>query len=92
MHISEMTFAKNMLWKLKMIIQTNVSKNFFSWGVIRGRGRGVIDQNANFTRTFFKVSNLARLQLDIEKNLHGAGGPPGLLGVFASFSRENAKF
>ena len=75
-----------------MIIQTEVSKNFFSWGVIRGRGRGVIDQNANFTRTFFKVSNLARLQFDFGKKLHGAGGPPGVLGVLATFSRENAKF
>ena len=40
MHISEMTIAKNMLWKLKMIIQTNVSKTFFHGGSFGGVGGG----------------------------------------------------
>ena len=51
-----------------------------------GAWEGDVDDRLTFKRPFFKVSNLARLQLDIEKNLHGAGGPPGVLGLLATFS------
>ena len=87
-----MTIAKNTVWKLKMIIQTDVRKNFLSFGVIWACGRRMLTINSNFTRTFFKVSNLARLVLDFKEKFHAVAGPPGLLGVLGTFFRDIAQF
>ena len=75
-----------------MIIQTDVSKNFLSLEMIWARERRMLTIKSNFTQTFFKVSNLARLVLDFKNNLHGVAGPPGLLGVLGTFFRDNAQF
>ena len=75
-----------------MIIQTDVSKNFLSLEMIWARERRMLTMKSNFTRTFFKVSNLARLVLDFKEKFHAVTGPPGLLGVLGTFFRDIAQF
>ena len=68
-----MTIAKNMLWKLEMIIQTDVRKNFFHGGSFGRVGGGRLTEMLLSHVLFVKVSKLARLQLDFKKIARSSG-------------------